>query len=128
MFWGFSFKPETDDVRESPAIHITKKMLSKGANVRAFDPAAMAAAQKILPNIQYCPNAYDVCKGSNALVIFTEWNEFRRLDLLRIKSLLRKPVMIDCRNIYEPAEVTALGFKYHGVGRAERTLIERGER
>jgi UDPglucose 6-dehydrogenase len=115
---GLSFKPETDDIRESPAIHITRRMLSKGARVKAFDPAAMAAARKALPSVQYCSNAYEVCDGSSALVIFTEWNEFRRLDLARIKGLLKKPVMVDCRNIYEPAELRALGFKYYCVGRA----------
>jgi len=119
---GLSFKPETDDVRESPAIHVTKKMLSRGAKVKAFDPAAMQAARKLLPAVQYCANAYEVCDGSDALVIFTEWNEFRKLDLVRIKRLLKKPVMIDCRNIYEPDEVKALGFKYHSIGRSTQRL------
>jgi UDPglucose 6-dehydrogenase len=117
---GLSFKPETDDVRESPAIYITRRMLSKGARVKAFDPAAMAAAGKVLSSVEYCPNAYDVCDRSSALVIFTEWNEFRRLDLARIKSLLKKPVMVDCRNIYDPTELKAMGFKYYCVGRATR--------
>jgi UDPglucose 6-dehydrogenase len=115
---GLSFKPETDDVRESPAIHITRRMLAAGARVKAFDPAAVEAARKVLPGVQYCSNAYEVCEGSSALVIFTEWNEFRRLDLFRIKALLKKPVMVDCRNIYEPTELKALGFKYYCIGRA----------
>ncbi|MCX5801667.1 MAG: UDP-glucose/GDP-mannose dehydrogenase family protein [Candidatus Eisenbacteria bacterium] len=115
---GLSFKPETDDIRESPAIYITRRMLSKGVRVKAFDPAAMVAARTVLPAVQYCSNAYDVCEGSSALVIFTEWNEFRRLDLVKIKGLLKKPVLVDCRNIYDAAELNKLGFKYYCVGRA----------
>jgi len=119
---GLSFKPETDDVRESPAVYVTKAMLARGAKVRAFDPAAMQAARVLLPRVEYCKNAYEVCEGASALVIFTEWNEFRRLDLARIKSLLRRPVMIDCRNIYEPDELRAMGFKYYGIGRTPRAV------
>jgi UDPglucose 6-dehydrogenase len=115
---GLSFKPDTDDVRESPALLITKMLVAKGASVKAFDPAAMDSAKAVLPSVDYCATAYDVCDGSHALVIFTEWNEFRRLDLARIKSLLKTPTMIDCRNIYEPEELRALGFEYHCIGRS----------
>ena len=114
---GLSFKPETDDVRESPAVYVTKAMMSRGAKVRVFDPAAMQAARALLPRAEYCKNAYDVCLGASGLVIFTEWNEFRRLDLERVKGLLKKPVMVDLRNVYEPDELRAMGFKYFGIGR-----------
>lgn len=116
---GLSFKPETDDVRESPAVHIAGALLARGAKIRAFDPAAMESARAVLPGVEYCSNAYQVCEGSSALVIFTEWNEFRRLDLERIRELLKKPVMVDCRNIYEPNQLRSMGFKYYGVGRAK---------
>jgi len=117
---GLSFKPETDDVRESPAILITRTLVARGARVKAFDPAAMASARAVLPSVEYCASAYEVCDGSNALVIFTEWNEFRRLDLVRIKGLLKTPIMIDCRNIYEPDELRAMGFRYFSIGRGPR--------
>ncbi|UCF79411.1 MAG: UDP-glucose/GDP-mannose dehydrogenase family protein [Candidatus Eiseniibacteriota bacterium] len=117
---GLSFKPETDDVRESPGVLISKMLLGRGARIKAFDPAAMETARAVLPSAEYCSSAYQVCEGSDALVIFTEWNEFRRLDLARIKKLLTKPVMIDCRNIYVPAELKTMGFKYHCIGRGSR--------
>ncbi|MBN1505089.1 MAG: UDP-glucose/GDP-mannose dehydrogenase family protein [Candidatus Eisenbacteria bacterium] len=118
---GLSFKPETDDVRDSPAVYVTKAMLSRGARVRVFDPAAMQAARALLPRADYCKNAYEVCRGASGLVIFTEWNEFRRLDLARVKGLLKRPVMVDLRNVYEPDELRAMGFKYFGVGRPHKT-------
>ncbi|MFH0776989.1 MAG: UDP-glucose/GDP-mannose dehydrogenase family protein, partial [Candidatus Eisenbacteria bacterium] len=118
---GLSFKPNTDDVRESPAIDVTKRVMSRGARVRVFDPVAMDCARAALPGAEYCKSAYQVCDGSDALVIFTEWNEFRRLDLARIKGLLKMPVMVDCRNIYDSDEVSAMGFKYFGVGRGKKT-------
>ncbi len=80
----------------------------------------MPAARALLPRVEYCKNAYEVCRGASGLVIFTEWNEFRRLDLARVKSLLKKPVMVDCRNVYEPDELRAMGFSYHGIGRAQK--------
>jgi UDPglucose 6-dehydrogenase len=115
---GLSFKPNTDDVREAPALRIAKRLLAAGAQVRAFDPVAMPNATRALPGLKMGANAYDVCAGADALVIATEWNEFRRLDLERIRGLLRHPVLIDLRNIYSPAEVQAAGLRYTGVGRA----------
>ncbi len=114
---GLSFKPNTDDVREAPALRIAKRLLAAGAQVRAFDPVAMPNAAKALPGLKLGTNAYEICDGANALVVVTEWNEFRRLDLERIKSLLRDPVFLDLKNIYSPAEVTAAGLRYVGVGR-----------
>jgi len=114
---GLSFKPNTDDMREAPSIDIIKALLKKGAKIKAFDPAAIKNAKKIFPEITYCSDAYEVAKGSDAIVLITEWNQFRRLDLERIKKLLRKPIFVDLRNVYEPDEMKNLGFKYCGVGR-----------
>jgi len=114
---GLSFKPRTDDVREAPAIHVIRDMQEKGASIRAYDPAAMDNARKILNGVEYCDDAYSVCRGAHALVFMTEWNEFRELDLMRIKELLEEPVIIDTRNIYEPEDMSQLGFRYTGVGR-----------
>ena len=114
---GLSFKPETDDVRDAPAIDIIQGLLERGAWVRAFDPQAMTTVKPLLPDIRLCEDAYDVCEGADALVIITEWNQFRMLDLERVKSLLRAPVIIDLRNVYKPEPVRAAGFTYVGVGR-----------
>jgi UDPglucose 6-dehydrogenase len=114
---GLAFKPNTDDIRESSAVTIIEGLLEKGARVKAFDPAAMDEARRVLPGIAYGKDAYDVAEGCDALVLVTEWNQFRRLDLQRIKSLLRKPVFIDLRNVYEPDQMKQLGFDYDCVGR-----------
>jgi UDPglucose 6-dehydrogenase len=114
---GLSFKPETDDMREAPAVDIIQALLERGAHVRAYDPQAMPHAAKLLPAIVPCQDAYEACDGSDALVIITEWNQFRMLDLNRAKELLRQPVIVDLRNIYEPASMRAAGFRYVSVGR-----------
>jgi UDPglucose 6-dehydrogenase len=114
---GLSFKPETDDIRESPAMAVVSDLLKAGANVRAFDPAAMANARAVLPNIHYAEDAYDCARGADFLVILTEWNEFRALDLDRLAAALRKKTMVDLRNVYEPEEMRAAGWNYAGVGR-----------
>jgi UDPglucose 6-dehydrogenase len=114
---GLSFKPNTDDIRESSSIVIIRDLLAVGAKVKAFDPAAMDEARAVLPEVEYGKDPYDVAKGSDALVLATEWNQFRRLDLQRIKTLLRKPVFIDLRNVYDPDQMKRLGFNYCGVGR-----------
>jgi UDPglucose 6-dehydrogenase len=114
---GLSFKPNTDDVRDAPALRIARRLLESGAAVRAFDPVAMENAGKVLPGLKLCANAYETCEGADAVAIVTEWNEFRRLDLERIKGLVRSPVFIDMRNIYAPERLTALGFRYLGIGR-----------
>jgi UDPglucose 6-dehydrogenase len=92
-------------------------LLEEGARIKCFDPLAMENAKKVLSDIAYCKNEYNVAEGSDCLVIATEWNQFRNLDLLRIKELLNTPIFIDLRNLYEPAQVKALGFIYEGVGR-----------
>jgi UDPglucose 6-dehydrogenase len=114
---GLSFKPETDDMREAPAVDIIQALLERGAHVRAYDPQAMPHAAKVLPSIVPCKDAYEACEEADALVIITEWNQFRMLDLRRAKELLRQPVIVDLRNIYEPASMRAAGFRYVCVGR-----------
>jgi UDPglucose 6-dehydrogenase len=114
---GLSFKPNTDDIRESSSIVIIRDLLAVGAKVKAFDPAAMDEAKAVLPEVSYGKDPYDVAKGSDALVLATEWNQFRRLDLQRIKTLLKTPVFIDLRNVYDPDQMKRLGFNYCGVGR-----------
>jgi UDPglucose 6-dehydrogenase len=114
---GLSFKPETDDMRESPATDIIKEMQKRGATVRAFDPVAMEEAKHSLPDIEYATDEYDAIKDADALVIITEWNQFRALDMEKVKSLLKAPKLVDLRNIYEPKDMAELGFEYVGVGR-----------
>jgi len=114
---GLSFKPNTNDIRESSSIAIIQGLLEMEAKVKTFDPAAMEEAKAILPEVEYGKDAYDVASGADALVLATEWNQFRRLDLLRIKALLKEPIFIDLRNVYDPAHMKRLGFHYCGVGR-----------
>jgi UDPglucose 6-dehydrogenase len=114
---GLSFKPETDDMREAPSVDIIQALLERGAHIRAYDPQAMPHAAKVLPAIVPCKDAYGACEDADALVIITEWNQFRMLDLRRAKELLRQPLIVDLRNIYEPASMRAAGFRYVCVGR-----------
>ena len=114
---GLSFKPETDDMRESPAIEIIHTLIERGATVRAFDPVAMEEAKHFLNGLDYANDEYDAIDGADALVIITEWNQFRALDMEKVKRLLKSPKIADLRNIYEPADMRELGFDYVGVGR-----------
>jgi len=114
---GLSFKPNTDDIREAPAIYIIRKLLKRGAKIKAYDPAAIENARTILPQVEYGEDAYKVAQGADALVLITEWNQFRLLDLHRILKLMKNPVMIDLRNVYKPNKLRSLGFKYTCVGR-----------
>jgi UDPglucose 6-dehydrogenase len=114
---GLSYKPNTDDVRDSPAIDIIRRLQERGASIRCFDPQAMEVAKGELENVVFCPDAYEVAKGCHGLVLATEWNEFRMLELDRIRELLSEPVIVDLRNIYEPDEMARAGFRYAGVGR-----------
>ncbi len=114
---GLTFKPNTDDMRDSPAIAIIQTLEDAGASVRAFDPEGMDAAQALLPKVVYCRDPYDAMDGADAVAIVTEWDSFRALDLPRIKSLLNAPVFVDLRNIYPREDVEAAGFAYHAVGR-----------
>lgn len=114
---GLSFKPNTDDTREAPAISIIQNLSADGANIRAYDPVAMENTRPLLPDITYCKDAYDACNGADALVIVTEWNQFRNLDMERLKKLLKQPYFFDLRNIYDPQKMKGLGFNYCSVGR-----------
>ncbi len=114
---GLTFKPNTDDMRDSPSLSILPALREAGATIRAFDPEGMEEARKLMPDLTYCDDAYGAMQGADALVLITEWNAFRALDLHRVKGLLRKPVVIDLRNIYKPDEMIAAGLTYHSIGR-----------
>jgi UDPglucose 6-dehydrogenase len=114
---GLAFKPNTDDMREAPSLEIAKLLLARGATVRAYDPAAVDKARGILPELDYLDSAYAVADGADALIVVTEWNEFRNLDLARIRLSMRQPALVDGRNIYDPAAMRELGFVYRGIGR-----------
>lgn len=115
---GLTFKPNTDDMRDSPSLAIVPALQKAGATVRAFDPEGMEEAVTLLPGMVSCKDAYDAMEGADVLAIVTEWNEFRMLDLDRVKSLLSRPLMVDLRNIYKSDEMRAAGIEYHSVGRA----------
>ncbi|MBN2566360.1 MAG: UDP-glucose/GDP-mannose dehydrogenase family protein [Candidatus Eisenbacteria bacterium] len=114
---GLAFKPNTDDMRYAASIVLAEGLLKQGARIRAFDPAAMDNARLIMPSVDYVDDAYAVADGADAIVLVTEWNEFRQLDIERLKSLMKSAVVIDCRNIYDPIDFERLGFSYVGVGR-----------
>jgi UDPglucose 6-dehydrogenase len=114
---GLAFKPNTDDLREAPSLDIARVLLAAGAQVRAYDPAAMEGARVRLPEVEYTRDAYGLAAGADALVVVTEWNEFRHLDLARLKGSMRRAVVVDGRNIYDPVVMRELGFTYRGIGR-----------
>ena len=116
---GVTFKPNTDDMRDAPSLDIIPALIEAGATVRAFDPEGMGEAKEMLPGVNWCEDAYAPMDGADVLVIITEWNAFRGLDLKRVKSLLKAPVLVDLRNIYEPEEMTEAGFEYHCIGRTK---------
>ncbi len=114
---GLAFKPDTDDMRNAPSVKIIQRLLAEGAKIKAFDPKSMEKAKEYLPGIEYCGNPYQVAEQAEALIIVTEWNEFKEMDLKKIKSLLHQPIIIDGRNIYDPEKMESLGFIYKSVGR-----------
>jgi UDPglucose 6-dehydrogenase len=114
---GVAFKPNTDDMREAPSLAIIPALQDAGATVRAYDPAAMHEAEPMLPGVEWCRDAYDAAAGADALVLITEWNEFRALDLPRLGAAMRQRVLVDLRNVYRPDEVRAEGFAYSSIGR-----------
>ena len=115
---GLTFKPETDDMRDAPALSILPPLMEKGASIRAHDPQGMIEARQYLPSaVHYCDDMYAVCAGADAVVVLTEWNAYRGMDLARVKRSLRDPVVIDLRNVYERATLEAMGFSYHCIGR-----------
>ena len=114
---GLAFKPNTDDMRDAPAVEIIHLLQNEGASVKAFDPVATAKAKEMVPTVMYCEDAYQVAEGSHALIIVTDWNEFKHLDMARVKASMAQPVLMDGRNIYEPRRMHKLGFIYRGIGR-----------
>jgi UDPglucose 6-dehydrogenase len=119
---GLTFKPMTDDMREAPSLDIVPMLQEKGASVRAFDPEGINEAKKVLSNVTYCENAYEAAQGADALVILTEWNEFRALDLAKIRAVMKRALLFDFHNIYNPDEMAAAGFDFHCLGRPYRTI------
>jgi len=117
---GLAFKPDTDDLRDAPAVDIACALLADGAAVKVYDPVAMGPARTILKDAAFCASVFEAVKGADAAVFVTEWNEFRDLDLVKLKGRMKSPVVVDCRNIYEPSRMRELGFEYCGVGRGSK--------
>jgi len=116
---GLAFKPNTDDMRFAPSVDVIQYLQKEGAKIKAYDPEAMEKAKTIIKDIEFCKDPYEVSKDSDALLILTEWNEFKELDLKKIKSLLKNPLIIDGRNIYNPEELKKEGFTYISIGRKD---------
>jgi len=114
---GLAFKPNTDDMRDAPSIDISEELVKAGAKVRAYDPVAMEVARPILPAVDFYDEPYKMAKDCDALIVVTEWNEFKQLDLEKVKSLLKSPVIYDGRNIYDPTLMKEMGFTYRAIGR-----------
>ena len=114
---GLSFKPNTDDMREAPSVEIIHLLQNEGADVRAYDPVAMKVAQRFLQDVTLCEDAYEAAQDCDAVIVVTEWNEFKQLDMPRLKGVMRRPILIDGRNIYDPAKMRSFGFVYRGIGR-----------
>ena len=114
---GLTFKPNTDDMREAPSVALIAALQEAGAKIRVHDPAGMEAAKKVLRDVTYCNGPYACAEGADALVIVTEWEQFRALDFERIKKVMAGAVVVDLRNVYPPDEIRALGFAYHCIGR-----------
>jgi UDPglucose 6-dehydrogenase len=115
--WGLSFKPNTDDIREAPQIGIVQELIARGAHVQAYDPVAMENARKVLPAVAFCSNAYEAAGGADAVLLLTEWNEFKQLDMPRVRESMRRPLLLDGRNVFNPPEIRAQDFEYLSVGR-----------
>jgi UDPglucose 6-dehydrogenase len=117
---GLSFKPNTNDLRDAPALTIARELIKQGATVRAYDPAALEEACQIVSGLVPCTDAYETAQGADGLILMTEWNQFRTLDFDRLKTLLRKPIFFDLRNVYDPDRVAGFGFRHISVGRASK--------
>ena len=115
---GLSYKPDTDDLREAPSLEIIRALLKKGVRVRAYDPAVRRGSAEVPAEVVFGLNAYDAAKGADVLVLVTEWNEFRKLDLVKIRRAMRRRAIVDLRNVYDPETVRKLGFTYTSVGRS----------
>jgi len=123
---GLSFKPNTDDIREAPALEIIHLLINEGASVKAYDPQAMPNVAKLMPALKLCTDPYQVADGADALILTTEWNEFKQIDFERIYSLMNHPIILDGRNLWDPETLRELGFTYYGIGRAVLTSAENG--
>jgi UDPglucose 6-dehydrogenase len=121
--WGIAFKPNTDDVREAPSLDIIHLLQSEGARVRAYDPVAMDTARHVLKDVTFCGDAYSTAEGADALVLITEWNEFKQLDMARVAASMKRKMLVDGRNIYEPEPIRNLGFEYRGIGRGNNSQL-----
>jgi UDPglucose 6-dehydrogenase len=119
---GLSFKPNTDDMREAPSVEIINALQEKGAQVKAYDPVAMDRASEVMPRVTFCATPYDAAKDADAMLVITEWNEFKQLNWEKMRQFMRRPIVLDGRNIYEPQEVASRGFTYWGVGRSRGPL------
>jgi UDPglucose 6-dehydrogenase len=124
---GIAFKPNTDDIRLAPAIEVIRRLLAEGAEVRATDPEAMERARAVFPNIRYSADPYEVARGSDALLVLTEWEQFRRLDWKRVREDMARPLVIDARNMLRPAEMKELGFEYMSFGRPDTVAVTAGQ-
>ena len=115
--WGLSFKPNTDDMRDAPSVSIVRMLQNEGADVRAYDPVAQETARAVLPSITYCDSPYSAAQEADAVFLLTEWNEFKQLDMEHVRDLMRRPILLDGRNVYEPQQMREMGFIYRGMGR-----------
>jgi UDPglucose 6-dehydrogenase len=120
---GLTFKPETDDMRDAPSISIIQALQDGGAEVFAYDPEGMEASRAMLDNMTYGTSPYDIAEGADALVIVTEWNQFRALDFQRLRTIMGRPLVVDLRNVYKPDEVKRHGFAYVSVGRGTSPMV-----
>jgi UDPglucose 6-dehydrogenase len=119
--WGLSFKPNTDDLREAPSLTVIPALLAKGAKVRVYDPVSMPKAKPLFSKARFCKDAYEAAQGADAVLLLTDWNEFKQIDFSKLKSLVRGAVVVDGRNMYDAQELAEKGFAYYGMGRGEVT-------
>jgi UDPglucose 6-dehydrogenase len=120
---GLAFKPNTDDMRDAPSIEIIHMLQHEGARIKAYDPQAVETARRLLTDVEYCDNPYAVAEDADALILMTEWNEFKQLDMMRIKETMRQPILLDGRNIYQPGRMRETGFTYRGMGRGYNDAV-----
>jgi len=117
--WGLSFKPNTDDLRDAPSLTILPALIAGGAKLRAYDPVAMGKARKVFKKVSFCKNPYEAAQGADAVLLLTDWNEFKQIDFQKLKAVVRQTILVDGRNMYESQEMAEKGFEYHGMGRGE---------
>jgi len=120
---GLAFKPNTDDMRDAPSIEIIHMLQHEGAQIKTYDPQAVETARRLLADVEYCDNPYAVARDADALILMTEWNEFKQLDMMRIKETMRQPILLDGRNIYDPKRMKETGFTFRGMGRGYNEAV-----